>query len=148
MDGQRWVSGRPGFFLPVRVLSRLFRRLFLEKLVATHAAGRLQFFGNRGWAAARCGYRQPRTVLVYKSRIEAQAGRAIALGVGILATIGATAPFVGLFGTVWGIMDSFKLRFIGWFPFAETATDAAVSPLTTVAPIGKRKFRSVIASMR
>ena len=45
LDGQRWVSCRPGFFLPVRVLSRLFRRLFLEKLVATHAAGRLQFFG-------------------------------------------------------------------------------------------------------
>jgi Putative transposase len=45
LDGQRWVSCRPGFFLPVRVLSRLFPRLFLEKLVATHAAGRLQFFG-------------------------------------------------------------------------------------------------------
>jgi biopolymer transport protein ExbB len=41
------------------------------------------------------------------SRIEAQAGRAIARGTGVLATIGATAPFVGLFGTVWGIMDSF-----------------------------------------
>ena len=41
------------------------------------------------------------------SRIEAQAGRAIMRGTGILATIGATAPFVGLFGTVWGIMDSF-----------------------------------------
>jgi hypothetical protein len=35
-----------GFFLPVRVLSRLFRRLFLEKLMALHAAGRLHFFGN------------------------------------------------------------------------------------------------------
>jgi hypothetical protein len=46
LDGSRWVSCRPGFFLPVRVLSRLFRRLFLEKLVATHAAGRLQFFGQ------------------------------------------------------------------------------------------------------
>jgi len=45
-DGTRWVSCRPGFFLPVRVLSRLFRRLFLEKLVAAHEAGRLQFFGN------------------------------------------------------------------------------------------------------
>jgi biopolymer transport protein ExbB len=41
------------------------------------------------------------------SRIEAQAGRTIARGTGILATIGATAVFVGLFGTVWGIMDSF-----------------------------------------
>jgi biopolymer transport protein ExbB len=41
------------------------------------------------------------------TRIEAQAGRKIARGTGILATIGATAVFVGLFGTVWGIMDSF-----------------------------------------
>jgi hypothetical protein len=46
LDGQRWVSCRPGFFLPVRVLSRLFRRLFLQKLVAAHKTGRLTFFGN------------------------------------------------------------------------------------------------------
>src|ERR1700690_1393469 len=45
LDGTRWVSCRPGFFLPVRVLSRLFRRLFLEKLLAAHADGRLTFFG-------------------------------------------------------------------------------------------------------
>jgi biopolymer transport protein ExbB len=41
------------------------------------------------------------------SRIEARAGRSMARGTGLLATIGATAPFVGLFGTVWGIMNSF-----------------------------------------
>src|ERR1700736_1522506 len=41
LDGQRWVSCRPGFILPVRVLRRLFRRQLLEKLVAAHAAGRL-----------------------------------------------------------------------------------------------------------
>jgi len=45
-DGKEWVSCRPGFFLPVRVLSRLFRRLFLEKLVAAHEAGNLRFFGK------------------------------------------------------------------------------------------------------
>ena len=45
-DGQRWVSCRPGFFLSVRVLSRLFRRLFLKALSATHEAGRLSFFGD------------------------------------------------------------------------------------------------------
>ena len=46
LDGQRWLSCRPGFFLPVRVLSRLFRRLVLDKLVAAHATGRLRFFGD------------------------------------------------------------------------------------------------------
>jgi biopolymer transport protein ExbB len=40
-------------------------------------------------------------------RVEAAAGRAMIRGTGILATVGATAPFVGLFGTVWGIMNSF-----------------------------------------
>jgi hypothetical protein len=45
-DGPRWVSCRPGFFLPVRVLSRLFRRLFLKAIAAAHAAGRLSFFGD------------------------------------------------------------------------------------------------------
>ena len=45
-DGSRWVPCRPNFFLPVRVLSRLFRRLFLAMLVAAHEAGRLQFFGT------------------------------------------------------------------------------------------------------
>jgi hypothetical protein len=44
-DGQRWVACRPGFFLPVRVLSRLFRRLFLEALQRSFSAGKLQFFG-------------------------------------------------------------------------------------------------------
>jgi Putative transposase/Transposase zinc-binding domain len=46
MDGTRWVAGRPRFFLPVRVLSKLFRRLMLEKLLAAHAAGNLHFFGT------------------------------------------------------------------------------------------------------
>ncbi len=43
-DGERWVSCRPGFFLPVRVLSRLFRRLFLEKLQTAFDGGHLRFF--------------------------------------------------------------------------------------------------------
>ncbi len=46
LDDTRWVSCRPRFFLPVRVLSRLFRRLFLGKLLAAHQAGRLAFFGG------------------------------------------------------------------------------------------------------
>jgi hypothetical protein len=53
LDGMRWISCRPGFFLPVRVLSRLFRRLFLERLVTAHAAGRLRFFGNHARLAGR-----------------------------------------------------------------------------------------------
>jgi hypothetical protein len=46
LDRTRWVSCRPGFFLPVRVLSRLFRRLFLEKLGAAFEAGKLGFFAR------------------------------------------------------------------------------------------------------
>jgi len=53
LDGQRWVSCRPGFFLPVRVLSRLFRRLVLDKLVGAHDAGRLQFFNSHAALAKR-----------------------------------------------------------------------------------------------
>ncbi|MEL6295062.1 MAG: IS91 family transposase [Pseudomonadota bacterium] len=45
-DGTRWVACKPGFFLHVRVLSRLFRRLFLEGLMALHHTGQLRFFGD------------------------------------------------------------------------------------------------------
>lgn len=45
-DGQRWITCRPEFFLPVRVLSRLFRRLFLEHLQAAFDKGKLQFFSS------------------------------------------------------------------------------------------------------
>jgi biopolymer transport protein ExbB len=57
------------------------------------------------------------------SRIESRAGRAMARGTGLLATIGATAPFVGLFGTVWGIMNAF----IG-ISQAKTTNLAVVAP--------------------
>jgi Putative transposase/Transposase zinc-binding domain len=46
LDGERWVNGKPGFFLSIRVLSRLFRRRFLEALEQAHRDGRLQFFGE------------------------------------------------------------------------------------------------------
>ena len=45
-DGQRWIACRPGFFLPVRVLSRLFRRRFLEELQRLYDQGQLKFFGE------------------------------------------------------------------------------------------------------
>ena len=45
-DGERWVSARPAFLLPVRVLGALFRRLFLTRLLALHDAGQLAFFGQ------------------------------------------------------------------------------------------------------
>src|ERR1700746_1140030 len=47
-DGKRWIACKPSFFLPVRVLSRLFRRLFLQGLEAMHAAGELQLFTDLG----------------------------------------------------------------------------------------------------
>ena len=57
------------------------------------------------------------------SRIEAKAGRRLSKGTGVLATIGSVAPFVGLFGTVWGIMNSF----IG-ISQAQTTNLAVVAP--------------------
>jgi hypothetical protein len=50
-DGQRWISSRPAFLLPVRVLGGLFRRLFLTRLVELHRVGRLAFFGNQAGLA-------------------------------------------------------------------------------------------------
>jgi hypothetical protein len=45
--GERWIACRPGFFLSVQVLSRLFRRLFLERLTAAYQAGRLEFYADQ-----------------------------------------------------------------------------------------------------
>ena len=45
-DGLHWIACRPGFFLSVQVLSRLFRRLLLERLTAAYQAGHLQFFAH------------------------------------------------------------------------------------------------------
>ena len=87
-DGSRWVSCRSRFFLPVRVLSRLFRRLCLQMLSAAHAAGRLKFQGDRaaladqavfaaflaplrktGWVVyAKEPFGGPKAVLAYLSR--------------------------------------------------------------------------------
>jgi len=53
LDRERWVSSRAGFLLPVRVLAKLFRRLFLAKLQQLQAAGRLQFFGDHAGLSDR-----------------------------------------------------------------------------------------------
>ena len=88
LGGDRWIAARPNFFLPVLVLSRLFRRLMLEKLVAAHAASKLTFFGthaaladavsfaaflaplkNKHWFVyAKEPFAGPRAVLAYLSR--------------------------------------------------------------------------------
>ena len=87
-DGARWVACRPGFFLPVRVLSRLFRRRFLEELQRLHDGGKLRFFGEhaaladaaafKAWLAplrkcewvvyAKRPFAGPQAVLAYLSR--------------------------------------------------------------------------------
>jgi Putative transposase len=53
LDGGRWVSSRPALLLPVRVLGKLFRRLFLTRLIALRDAGRLVFFGSTAHHADR-----------------------------------------------------------------------------------------------
>jgi hypothetical protein len=87
-DGKTWIACRPGFFLPVRVLSRLFRRRLLEGLQQLHRTGQLQFFGEHaalqdakvfaGWLApmrrcqwvvyAKRPFAGPQAVLAYLSR--------------------------------------------------------------------------------
>ena len=87
-DGKHWVGCQPGFFLSVRVLSRLFRRRFLEELQRVHQAGKLQFFGEhagradarafKAWLAplrqcewvvyAKRPFAGPQAVLAYLSR--------------------------------------------------------------------------------
>jgi hypothetical protein len=52
-DGTRWISSRPAFLLPVRVLGSLFRRLFLTRLMALHQSGKLGFFGHLAHLADR-----------------------------------------------------------------------------------------------
>jgi hypothetical protein len=87
-DGEHWIACRSGFFLPVRVLSRLFRRLFLQALEASYAAGQLQFFStlaglqapdafatylaplrrSEGVVYAKCPFAGPAQVLAYLAR--------------------------------------------------------------------------------
>ncbi len=57
-DGTSWVACRPGFFLPVRVLSRLFRRRFLEELQRWHQVGKLRFFGELASLADAAAFKQ------------------------------------------------------------------------------------------
>jgi Transposase zinc-binding domain/Putative transposase len=75
LDGQRWIVRRPGFFLSVRVLSRLFRRLFLERLTAAYHAGRLQFFADQAALAEPAAF-QARLAALRK--IECRVGEDVA----------------------------------------------------------------------
>jgi hypothetical protein len=74
LNGSQWINKRPDFFLPVRVLSKLFRRLMVEKLIAAHAAGQLTFYGvhaSLGDAKAFAAYLAPlkrRRWFVYAKR--------------------------------------------------------------------------------
>ncbi len=73
-DGTRWVACKPGFFLHVRVLSRLFRHLFLEGLTDLHRSRQLAFFGElagladaRAFAAWLVPFRKTEWVVYTKS---------------------------------------------------------------------------------
>jgi hypothetical protein len=88
LDGRRWVSSRPAFLLPVRVLGALFRRLFLTRLIGLHDAGKLVFFSaqadladqrrflrhlapvrKKRWVVyAKAPFTGPEAVLAYLSR--------------------------------------------------------------------------------
>ena len=88
LDGRRWISSRPAFLLPVRVLGALPRRLFLTRLIALHEASKLAFFGaqadladprrflrhlaplrKKRWVVyAKAPFNGPESVLAYLSR--------------------------------------------------------------------------------
>ncbi len=88
----------------LRAAEKLFAPQDMRAPVARFVAAALGEAARSGGLAPE-GVKDRAAILL--SRIEASAGRTILRGTGVLATIGATAPFVGLFGTVWGIMDSF-----------------------------------------
>jgi hypothetical protein len=69
LDGKSWVSSRPAFLLPVHVLSKLFRRLFLTRLIELHATGRLQFFGEQAGLSERRAFLRHITPLRKKNWI-------------------------------------------------------------------------------
>jgi biopolymer transport protein ExbB len=115
--GFRAIATAPDLAAAERALARrrgpaaaMVQAARLEARASVEALGR-----DGGGLLARVGS--------HLGRIEAQAGRQLNAGTGVLATIGATAPFVGLFGTVWGIMNSF----IG-ISEAQTTNLAVVAP--------------------
>jgi hypothetical protein len=65
-DGSRWINSRPAFFLPVRVLGKLFRRLFLTRLIELHYAGKLVFFAAHADLADRRRFVRHLAPLSYK----------------------------------------------------------------------------------
>ena len=75
-DESRWIACKPGFFLPVRGLSRLFRRLFLERLAALKEAGRLDFFGD---PAALADQRAFDAALAHLRKSECRVGGDVAI---------------------------------------------------------------------
>ena len=87
LDGTRWIGCRPKYLLPVKVLSRLFRRLMLEMLLAAHDAGRLQFFGDHAHLADRTAFKVYRAPLhrtkwfVYSKRPPRRVGAGAGLSV-------------------------------------------------------------------
>jgi hypothetical protein len=110
LDGTRWIATKPSFFLPVLVLSRLFRRVMLEKLAAARAAGELAFFSNfapladagafarfvkplrrkRWFVYAKEPFAGPKQVLAYLSRYT---HRVAISNSRLLATDGRTVTF-------------------------------------------------------
>jgi biopolymer transport protein ExbB len=88
-----------------RSLADAARQLDERHTVAALIEAALAEMEASGDAADKEGIKE--RVALRLSRVEAEAGRRMTRGTGALATIGATAPFVGLFGTVWGIMNSF-----------------------------------------
>jgi hypothetical protein len=170
LDGTRWVSSRPGFFLPVRVLSRLFRRLFLAKLLAAHQAAPLAFFGDhaalaepRAFAAflaplrktewvvyAKKPFAGPKAVLAYLSRYTHRVAAATVCAIGGIA-LGYTQARPGAgrwFQLQWVRIPAFGLLSFGFGYLAFAAgfpawyTAAFGHPSRQIVTVEKWRFPS------
>jgi hypothetical protein len=130
LDGQSWISCRPRFFLPVRVLSRLFRRLFLDRLAEAHAEGRLVFFGELAALADQAAF-TARLAPLRRAEWVVYAKRPFAGPESVLAYLARYTHRVAISGSRLVSMDDKGVTFL-WKDYRQDG--AARRKLMTLAP--------------
>jgi hypothetical protein len=160
-DGTTWIRARPNFLLSVHVLSRLFRRRFLEMLLAAHQDGRLKFFGDHAGLVDSCAFETflaplhesewvvhaqpsfggPQAVLSYLARYTHRVAisnsriRRVENGAVTFTCKDYRRDGAARYGTMTLEVDEFIRRFLCTScPRASTASDTTVSSPTAIAP--------------